>query len=133
MNRLLNITADAEIHQVNCATEEEADNFEDGQTAGPELNPMRPYLDTGRHTKWNYELCQQFVDYFQDEEEVLLTRRDREKVAEMFLARLSRLSRQWREHHNLTPEEKEEKAQRTKELARRNTRRVDVSYYPLYE
>ena len=50
MNWLMNITADAEIHKVDCATEEEADEFEDGQAVGPNLNPMRPYLDTGRHT-----------------------------------------------------------------------------------
>jgi hypothetical protein len=56
MNRLMNITADAEIHQVDSATEEEVDDFETGQGMGHELNPMRPYLETGRHTTWNDEL-----------------------------------------------------------------------------
>ena len=132
MNRLMNISADAEIHKINCATEEDADDFEDGQTVGPNLNPMRPYLDTGRHTRWNYELSELFIEHFQEELEVTFTNADREMVEEMFLARLSRLSRTWREYKTLTPEEREKKGQRTKELARRNTRRVDVSYY-LYE
>jgi hypothetical protein len=38
------------------ATEEEVDDFETGQGMGHELNPMRPYLETGRHTTWNDEL-----------------------------------------------------------------------------
>jgi hypothetical protein len=128
MNRLMNITADAEIHKVNCATEEEADDFEDGQTAGPELDPMRPYLDTGRHTRWNDELSELFVEHFQEEQGVMLTNKDKGTVADMFLDRLSRLSRRWREYQTLTPEAQEYKGQRRKELARRNTRRVDVSY-----
>jgi hypothetical protein len=132
MNRLLNISTDAEIHKVDCATEEEADDFEDGQTVGPELDPMRPYLDTGRHTRWNDEICELFVEHFQKEEEVTFTKRDTEMVEDMFNDRLGRLSRKWREHRILTPEMQEEKAQRTRELARRNTRRVDVSY-PLCE
>ena len=127
MNRLMNITKDAEIHKVDCATEEEADDFEDGQNMGPGLNPMRPYLDTVKHTRWNDDLSELFVEHFQEEEEVMFTKRDRVTVADMFLARLSRLSRKWREYQTLTPEKQEEKRQRTKELARRNTRRVDVS------
>ena len=91
MNRLMNITADAEIHKVNCATEEEADDFEEGYTEGPELNPMRPYLETGRNTKWNYELCELFVEHFQEEQEVILSKSDIDIVEDMFLARLSRL------------------------------------------
>jgi hypothetical protein len=129
MNRLMNITADAEIHKVDCATEEEADDFENGQTEGPELNPMRPYLETARYTTWNYELSELFVEHFQEEQEVTLSKSDRETVADMFLARLSRLQRTWREYQTLTPQTREEKGRRTKELARRNTRRVDVSYF----
>ena len=128
MNRLMNISADAEIHKVDCATEEEVDDFEDGQAEGPELSPMRPYLNTGRHTRWNNELSELFVEHLQEEEEVVFTQKDREIAEQMFLARLGRLSRTWREYWNLTPERLEEKRQRTMELARRNTRRLDVSY-----
>ena len=128
MNRLMNITADAEILKVHCATEEEVDSFEDDQTVGPELNQMRPYLATGRHTRWNDELCELFVEHFQEEEEGMFTSHDKEMVEDMFLDRLRRLSRTWREFQTLTPNAQEEKRQRTKKLARRNTRRVDVSY-----
>ena len=88
---------------------------------------MRPYLDIGRHTMWNDELSELFVEHFVDEEEAVFIEKDKEMVAEMFLARLFQLSRKWREHHALTPEAQEKKGQRTKELARRNTHRVDVS------
>jgi hypothetical protein len=128
MNRLMNISADAEIHKVYCATEEEADDFEDGQTVGPDLNPMRPYLNTSRRTSWNDELSELFVEHFQKEEDAIFTQRDRQMVEEMFLARLGRLSRTWREYRTLNQEGREEKRQRTNGLARRNTRRLDVSY-----
>jgi hypothetical protein len=101
---------------------------EDGQTVGPNLNPMSPYLDTGRHTRWNDELSELFVEHLQEEEEVIFTKKDRKMVEDMFLARLGRLSRKWREYWTLTPEGREKKRQRTKGLARRNNRRVDVSY-----
>ena len=78
---------------------------------------MHPYLDTGRHTMWNNELSELFVEHFQDEEEAVFMEKDKEMVAEMFLARLFRLSRKWKEHHALTPEVQEKKGQRTKELA----------------
>src|SRR5271154_513560 len=128
MNRLMNISADAEIHKVNCATEEDVDDFEDGQTVGPEVNPMCPYLDSSRHTRWNNELAELFVEHFQEEEGVVFTERDRGMVEDMFLARLGRLSRTWREYWSLTPEGREKKGERVKGLARRDTRRVDVGY-----
>ena len=59
---------------------------------------MHPYLDTGRHTMWNNELSELFVEHFQDEEEAVFMEKDKEMVAEMFLARLFRLSHKWREH-----------------------------------
>jgi len=95
---------------------------------GPQLNPMRPYLETGRHTTWNDELSEMFVDHFQEEEEVSFTEKDRDNVGEMFLARIARLSRTWQDCQNLSQEAREEKRQRANELGRRNTRRVDVSY-----
>jgi hypothetical protein len=128
MNRLLNITADAQIHKIDCATEDDVDEFEDNPTVGPDLNPMRPYLDSGRQTKWNYELSELFADHFQEEQEIILTKELRVMVTDMFLDRLSRLSRRWREYQSHTPEEEKNKAQRKKRLARRNTRRLDVSY-----
>jgi hypothetical protein len=129
MNRLMGISADAEIHKVDCITEEEADDFEEGQAVGPELNPMRPYLDTSKHTRWNNELAELFVEHLQEEEEgVTFTQKDKEMVEEMFLARLGRLSRTWREYWTLSPEGREKKRRRMRGLARRNTRRVDVSY-----
>ena len=57
------------------------------------------------------------MEHFHNEEEAVFTEKDKEMVAEMFLARLFRLSRKWREHHALTPEAQEKKGQRTKELA----------------
>ena len=128
MNRLMNISADAKIHELDCATDEEVNDFNDGLTVGPKLNPMRPYLNTSRHTTWNDELSELFVEHFQEEEGVIFTQGDREMVEEMFLARLGWLSHTWREYWALNSKELEEKRQRTNALARKNTRRVDVSH-----
>ncbi|KAF8806866.1 hypothetical protein BYT27DRAFT_7256879 [Phlegmacium glaucopus] len=128
MNRLMNISTDAEIHKVDCITEEQADNFEEG-AVGPELNPMHLYLDTSKHTRWNNELAELFVEHLQEEEEgVTFTQKDKEMVEEMFLACLGQLSRTWREYWTLSPEGREKKRRRMRGLVRRNTRRVDVSY-----
>lgn len=124
----MNITRDAQIHQVNGATENEVDDFENGHGMGPQLNPMRPYLETGRHTIWNDDLAEMFVKHFEEEEEVSFTDKDKDMVEEMFLARIARLSRTWQDCQNLSQEAREDKRQRANELGRRNTRRVDVSY-----
>ncbi|KAF8814441.1 hypothetical protein BYT27DRAFT_7206096 [Phlegmacium glaucopus] len=117
MNWLMNITADAEIHKVDCITEEDADNFEDNQTVGPELDPMCLYLNTSKHTRWNDKLSELFVERFQEEKGVVFTKKDRDMVRDMFLACLGWLSCTWQEYWTLSQEGQEKKRQRTMGLA----------------
>ena len=49
MNRLMGIGKDNEIFKVDCATEEEIKEFEEGTMTSPGLCPMCPYLDS---TRW---------------------------------------------------------------------------------
>jgi hypothetical protein len=127
MNRLMKIENDKDISRVDCATEEEVDGYEEGSTAAPELCPMRPYLNSSRRTNWNDLLCELFVEHFEKDEGFELTQASKEAIEKLFLERLSRLGRTWRESHIFSSEELKERRLRSNQLARRNTRRVDVS------
>ena len=130
MNRLMHISQDKDISRVDCATEEEVEEFREGTIAGPEVDPMRPYLNSARHTSWNDALCEMFVKDFEEEQGIELTPDEKDAVEIMFLDRLKRLVRPWRESQNFTAEELSEREQVSHYRARKNTRRVDVSRPP---
>ena len=127
MNRLMGIVNDKEISQVDCATDEEVNKFEEGITTAPELSPMRPYLNSTRHTSWNDTLCEMFVEDFKNEQEIELTPNIKATIETMFLDRLSRLVRPWKESQTFFPKELDERRLKSNQQSRRNTRRVDVS------
>jgi hypothetical protein len=127
MNRLMGIEKDKGISGLYCATEEEVEEFEEGTTTGPELCPMRPYLNSPRHTSWNDTLCEKFVEHFEEEEGTELTPDDKATIENMFLNRLNRLVRTWKESQIFSSEELQERELKSNQRARRNTRRVDVS------
>lgn len=127
MNRLLGIENDKEISKVHCATDDEVEEYEEGIIAAPELDPMRPYLNSSRSNSWNNVLCDEFVDYFEKDGGYELTQDNKDVIEEMFHARLVRLGRMWRETHKFSPEELQERELKSNQRARRNTRRVDVS------
>jgi hypothetical protein len=127
MNRLMNIESDKGISKVDCATEEEVEQYEEGVALAPELQPMRPYLNSTRRTNWNDMLCELFVEHIEEDEKVTLTPGNKETMEKMFHNRLDRLGRTWRESQNFSSEQLKERGLRSNQLARRNTRRVDVS------
>jgi hypothetical protein len=127
MNLLLGIIKDKQITRVDCATEEEVDEFEEGTTAAPQLCPMRPYLNTARHTSWNDALCEMFIEHFEEEQEIELSPDNKTTIEIMFVDRLSRLVRPWRDSQKFSSEELHERELKSNKLSRRNTRRVDVS------
>lgn len=127
MNRLMEIKTDKAISGVDCATEEEVNEFEEGFTTGPELHPMRPYLDSSRHNAWNDELCEKFIEQFEEEVGTELTLDNKATIEKMFHDRLSRLVRTWKESKIFSSEELKERELKSNQLARRNTRRLDVS------
>jgi hypothetical protein len=127
MNRLMDIKNNKEVSRVCCASEEEVNDFEEGTATGPELCPMRPYLNSNRHTTWNDVLCEMFVESFEEEASTELTPDAKATIEKMFLDRLSRLVRPWNESQKFSSEQLNEKRSKSNRLARRNTRRVDVS------
>ncbi len=127
MNRLMGIDKDKGISKVECATEEEVEEFQEGIAEGPDLSPMRPYLNSSRRTAWNNSLCEKFIEHFEEEMEVELTGDNITMVENMFLDRLNRLVRPWKESQTFSPRELHERDLNLNQKARRNTRRVDVS------
>ena len=127
MNRLMGIVNDKEISRVDCATDEEVNNFEEGITTAPDLSPMHPYLNSTRHTSWNDALCEMFVEDFKDEQEIELTPDIKETIETMFLDCLSRLVQPWKELQIFSSEELHGRKLESNQQSRRNTRRVDVS------
>ncbi|KDR76615.1 hypothetical protein GALMADRAFT_139528 [Galerina marginata CBS 339.88] len=129
MNRLMHIQKDKDVILVESATEEEVEEFDEGTIMVPELDPMRPFLESSKSNIWNNALCDMFTAHFADEmaeQGVQLTDEALETVEAMFLDRLVRLSRLWREARKFTSEDLSERKKRSNTQARRNTRRVDL-------
>jgi len=127
MNCLMGIKNDKGISGVCCASEDEVQDFEEGTTTGPDLCPMRPYLNSGRHTTWNDALCEMFVESFEGEMDTELPPDAKTTIEKLFLDRLSRLVRPWNESQSFSSEELDAKQLKLNQRARINTRRVDVS------
>jgi hypothetical protein len=127
MNRLMGIENDKGISGVNCATEEEVDEYQEGITTGPELCPMRPYLNSNQHTSWNDALCEMFIENFKEEQNIELTPEITTLIEKMFLDRLKRLVRPWNDSRTFSSKQLEARKLISNQLARRNTRRIDVS------
>ena len=68
-----------------------------------------------------------FVESFEGEVDIELTPDDKATIEKMFLDRLNRLVRPWNESQKFSSEQLNEKKLKSNRLARRNTRRVDVS------
>ena len=127
MNNLMGIENDKDISGVDCATEEEVEEYEEGTRTAPELSPLRPYLSSPGRTNWNDALCEMFVEQFEVDEGTELTSDNKDKIEKMFLDRLYRLGRKWRDAQIFSSKELKERQLKSNQLARRNTRRVDVS------
>ena len=69
----MGIANDKEISRIDCATDEEVNDFEEGIMTAPKLFPMCPYLNSSKHTSWNDVLCKMFIKDFKDEQEIELT------------------------------------------------------------
>jgi|SRR5882757_2238230 hypothetical protein len=127
MNCLLGIEQDKDVININTATEEEIFDFAEGAGIAPNLEPMRPFLENNKSNDWNDKLCELFTEHFEMENDFQLTPDERTTVEDMFLDRLQRLTKIWREFRKFDRSEMLVRERRLNERARRNTRRVDVS------
>lgn len=130
MNSLMSMENDRDVVKVDSATKKEIEEFEEGTGAAPELDPMRPFLQSSKQNSWNDTLCEMFIGHLEEEEDFFLTTEEESVVEKMFLDRLGRLSRIWTEARKFSNSQVFEKSKASNQLARRNTRRVDVGQHP---
>jgi hypothetical protein len=79
---------------------------------------------------WNESLCELFIEQFQAEQGMSLTTEESDEIEDMFHARLGRLTRKWQEGNKYSKGQVLEREKISKQLARRNSRRLDVSQSP---
>ena len=129
MNGLMGIEKDADLETFMGATNEQVKRHERGMIQDPVLQPMRPYLLKHAAVTWNDSLCNQFVDCYQAELNVIFTEDQRDEVAMMFDERLERMSRTWQRYQKEGADSEataeirlkmEQRAKRTRQNTRRN-------------
>ena len=106
------------------------EGFEEGTEHPPMLDPMHPFIQTSSRNSWNESLCELFIEQFQAEQGMSLMTEESEEIEEMFHARLGRLTRKWQEGKKYSKGQVLEREKISIQLARRNSRRVDVSQSP---
>ena len=125
----MRIEKDADLETFVGATNKQVKCHEAGTIRDPVLRPMRPYLLKHVAVTWNESLCNQFVDHYQAELNVIFTEDQRDEVMMMFDERLERMSRTWQRYQkergeDMAPEanrlKMEERARRTRQNSRRN-------------
>jgi hypothetical protein len=125
----MGIEKDADLETFVGATREQVKRHEAGKIQDPVLRPMRPYLLKHAAVTWNESLCNQFVDHYQAELNVIFTEDQRDEVMMMFDERLERMSRTWQSYEKERGEDEapgayrlkmEQKAKRTRQNSRRN-------------
>jgi len=117
MNSLMLMEDDKDVVQVDSVTKEEIEEFEEGTGVAPKLDPMRPFLQSGKQNSWNDTLCEMFIGYFEEEQNLSLMTEEESVVEKMFLDRLGRLSRIWREARKFTNWQVFERSKASNQLA----------------
>ena len=128
MNRLMDINQDKDVFDIETAMREEMEGFEEGTEHPPMLDPMHPFIHSCN--SWNESLCELFIELFQAEQGMSLTTEESEEIEEMFHARLGHLTWKWQEDKKYSKGQVLEREKISIQLARRNSRRVDVSQSP---
>lgn len=130
MNDLLGIKKDHDIIAKESATEEEVYRHGDGGLNDPALSPMRPYLLKGGFSTWNDRLCEQFVDYYEEQLGISFTDTQKMDAEVHFMERMNRLGRLWRKAKAKTEAERLAAESKILKRSRANTRRSTVSVLP---
>jgi hypothetical protein len=134
----MGIEKDADLETFVGATREQVKRHEAGTIQDPVLRPMRPYLMKHASVTWNDSLCNQFVDHYQAELDVIFTEDQRDEVMIMFDERLERMSRTWQTFQKERGEDEApgenrlkigQRAKRTRQNSRRNGVRLKVVCY----
>jgi hypothetical protein len=127
MNELLGISKNDDIINIDLATSEEVDNYENGYEDEPPLQPMCPYLKGNLLVEWNNRLCELFVEHLADKKGWELTDPATEVLETAFENRLSTLRKLLRRLENKTQEEIDNMKHVSGKQQRASSRRDRVS------
>lgn len=134
MNELMDMSTYNDIVDVALASDEDADEFRKGYGNPPSLEPLHPYFGRGFMTHpWNKHLEGLFIQFYEDKLQVDLDQAVEDMIADMFMDRIDRLRRRYRELTKDIPEgEREAIKEEQKSNGRKNTRRMNVSPWSCY-
>jgi hypothetical protein len=127
MNELLDISKNDDIINIELATREEVDSYENGDEDEPTLQPMRPYLEGNLLVQWNNRLCELFIEHLADKKGWELTDSARNILETAFENRLSTLQKVLRRLENKTQEEIDDMKRISGKQQRASSRRDKVS------
>lgn len=130
MNDLMDMTTYDDIVDVTLADDEDVGEFKKGYGNPPVLEPLRPYFGKGfKKHPWNKRLEELFIRHYEDKIDVVLGEEEEDIIGDMFIDRLERLRRRYRDLERELPDgEREALEEERKAKGRRNTRRVNVSF-----
>ena len=95
MNELLGIKHSNDVAYLDeIPSKEDVERFEEDNTGGPQLKPMRPYWDD-LNSSWNDQLCELFLQHLTSRlEEDTLGLDNEAEIEDMFRQRLRSLRRE---------------------------------------
>lgn len=129
MNNLMDMVTYSDIIDVTLADDTDAREFKKGYGNPPALEPLRPYFGRGfKKHPWNRHLEGLFIRHYEVEMDVALDEQGEDTIGDMFMERLDRLRRKYRElTKDMSDGEREALEEEGKAKGRRNTRRINVS------
>ncbi|KAF5328348.1 hypothetical protein D9619_013349 [Psilocybe cf. subviscida] len=127
MNELMDMSTYDDIIDATLADDAEAREFAQGDGNPPALEPLRPYFGRGfKKHLWNRRLEELFIQYYEDKMQVELDQKAQDTIADMFMERIERLRRKYRDLTKDIPDgEREAREEIKMAKGRRNTRRVN--------
>jgi hypothetical protein len=126
MNKLLGISKNDDIVNIDLATFNEVLEYENGGGNEPSLKPMRPYLEGKLLVEWNNRLCELFIKHLA-KERWDLTREVRDVLETAFENRLSTLQKNLRRLADKTEVQIKEMKRVSGKQQRASSRRDKVS------
>ena len=128
MNKLIGMTKNDDIINVDLATADEVEDYANGTGDGPTLEPMRPYLEGRILVEWNTTLCELFTEHLAETEGWELTDDVRDILETTFENRLSTLQKVFRRLSDKTTAEIDDMKRINGKRQRASSRRDKVGF-----
>ena len=128
MNKLLGITKNDDIININLGTADEVEDYANGTSDDPPLEPMHLYLEGQLLVEWNIKLCELFIEHLAEAEDWEVTDYCRDVLETAFKNRLSTLQKNFRRLENKTDAQIDEEKRTSGKRQRASSRRDKVGF-----